>query len=119
MNLNGTDTTIPVFEKAFNYAITLQDGANTMQVRATSALIGCYPPKTAEGISPSITVTYDSGSTAVGSVSGQVTNSYTGNQVSNARVVAEGTNQETRTDANGNYGFAQLPAGDVTIRAEP
>ena len=48
---------------------------------------------------------------------GRVQNSAAGASLENARVTLTGTNRETFTDAFGEYRFAQLPPGEVTLHA--
>ena len=50
-------------------------------------------------------------------LTGRVQNNAAGAALENARVTIAGTNRETFTDAFGEYRFAQLPAGEVTVQA--
>lgn len=48
---------------------------------------------------------------------GRIQNSAAGASLENARVTIAGTTREAFTDAFGEYRFAQLPGGDVTVQA--
>ncbi len=53
---------------------------------------------------------------AAGEISGRVLNVGTGRYLNNARVTVDGTTRETFTNEFGEYRFADLPAGTVTVR---
>jgi len=52
-----------------------------------------------------------------GSIEGRVLNVGNSKYIVNARVMIEGTNRETFTDAFGQYRFDNVPAGEVRVKA--
>ncbi|MEO7700647.1 MAG: carboxypeptidase regulatory-like domain-containing protein, partial [Opitutus sp.] len=56
-------------------------------------------------------------STTIGIIEGRVQNVVKGDYLDKARVMIEGTNIETLTDAIGQYRFSNVPTGEVRVRA--
>ncbi|MBI5575199.1 MAG: carboxypeptidase regulatory-like domain-containing protein [Deltaproteobacteria bacterium] len=117
VTLNGVDIEVPVYNGEFAVALTLATGPNTITAKATGLLQGGQ--QGAEGVSEPVQVTYDPAYSGGGAVYGRVTNAYNGQPYENARVVADGTGQETATGPDGYYGFPALPAGSVSVTAQP
>lgn len=50
-----------------------------------------------------------------GTIEGRIQNLASGNFLENARIIVQGTGQETRTSATGEYRLVNVPAGEATV----